>query len=492
MSLHWLLWALPCEAGPVDVYGFGAAAMGRGLGGVALSDGVGGMFNNPASLQQLESSEAIAGYALLRHDLTELPGVRWDTNQDGFINDADEPLYPPSQYGRADGLMIGLGRNIGDRLGLGIAAFMPVDRLMDISTFDAQIPTWFMYRSRMHRFEAAVGGGWEMFPGLSVGGAVEIIAQARFSMRGTLSASVTGAQEGDEELGELVGDMTLDIHEMSLNVEPNLAPIIAFIWDVGQLIEPLDGLSLGGTWRGTTGLPVDVDIDLQINASIEDVGDFEATTITLLAPFELLMFDHYVPSRLSLGAAWRWRDTLRVYGDLRRTAWDEMQLNIAQVIQGSVSGQLIGEDALTLNDGNAYDLVLIPTWSSRTGIEVRLPDLQVGEILGVADFGTMRPVLRAGWSFEPTPLIEMGTDVALLDTDRMVFTGGIGLEHGSPFGLMEGPVVWDAFFQHHALAAGNIPVVYSDKYSPGAPVSEGGIPVGGRLWAAGVQGSMYY
>ncbi|MDG1480884.1 MAG: hypothetical protein P8R54_14910 [Myxococcota bacterium] len=492
MSLHWLLWALPCEAGPVDVYGFGAPAMGRGLGGVALTDGVAGLFNNPASLQHLTTNQIIAGYALLRHDLTELPGVRWDTNQDGRIDSVDEPLYPSSQYGRADGLMLGLGRNVGERFGLGIAAFMPVDRLMDINTFDAQIPTWFMYRSRMHRFEAALGGGWEMFPGLSVGGAVELIAQARFSMRGTLSASVTGAEEGDEALGEVIGDTTLDIHEMSLDVEPSLAPIIAFMWDVGQLVEPLKGLSIGGTWRGTTGLPVDVDIDLQINATVEDIGDFEATTITLLAPFELLMFDHYIPARLSLGAAYRWRDTLRVYGDLRRTAWDEMPLNIAQVIQGSVSGQLIGEDALTLSDGNAYSLVLIPTWSSRAGAELCLPDLQAGELLGIADFGTMRPTLRAGWSFEPTPLIEMGSDVALLDTDRMVFTAGLGLEHESPFGLMEGPVVWDAFIQHHALAAGSIPVVYSDEYSPGAPVDGGGIPVGGRLWAAGLQGSMNY
>jgi hypothetical protein len=491
MSLSWLLWALPCEAGPVDVYGFGAAAMGRGLGGVALSDGVAGMFNNPAGLQQLPRSEAFAGYALLRHDLAELPGVRWDTNQDGHIDDADEPLYPPSQYGRADGLMLGLGRTIGERFGIGLAAFLPVDRLLDINTFDAQIPTWFMYRSRLHRFEAAVGGGWEMFPGLSVGGAVEIIAQARFSMRGTLSASVTGAEEGDRALGELVAGTTLDIHEMSLDVEPNLAPVIAFLWDIGELVEPLDGLSVGGTWRGTTGLPVDVDIDLQVNASVEGIGDFDPTTLTLLAPFEVLMFDHYVPSRLCIGAAYQ-REGWRVYGDLRRTAWEKMPLNIAQVVDGTISGQLIGEDALTLQDGNPYALTLIPVWSSRTGLEVYLPDLMVGEVLGIADFGTMRPVLRGGWSLEPTPLTSMGTDVALLDTDRMVFTGGVGLEHASPFGLMEGPVVWDAFFQHHALAAGSIPVVYSDEYSPGAPISEGGIPVGGRLWAAGVQGSMHY
>ena len=118
--------------------------------------------------------------------------------------------------------------------------------------------------------------------------------------------------------------------------------------------------------------------------------------------------------------------------------------------------------------------------------------MEVGEILGIADFGILRPIIRGGWSLEPTPLQEMGADVALLDTDRMVFTAGLGVEHASPFGLMEGPMVWDAFLQRHTLAEGVIPVVYSDTYSPGAPIDGQGIPVGGSLWAAGLQGSLNY
>jgi hypothetical protein len=181
-----------------------------------------------------------------------------------------------------------------------------------------------------------------------------------------------------------------------------------------------------------------------------------------------------------------------LYGDLRRTAWEDMLLNITQVVDSSIYSQLLGEEGIPISDGNPYDISLKSTWSSRFGAELVLPELQVGEVLGLADFGTMRPVLRGGFSYEPTPLIEMGTDVALLDTDRIVLTGGFGLEHRSPFGLMEGPINWDAYYQHHLLAAGSIPVVYSDAYSPGAPISDGGIPVGGRLWAAGVQGSMHY
>ena len=487
LSLLGVLFLASAHAGPVDLYGFNAAAMGRGLGGIALSDGVAGVFLNPAGLQHLDGSQILLGYGLLRNDLADLPPVRWDTNRDGLIDDTDDPLQVSTDYGRADGLQLALGRSIGPRFGLGINAFVPTDRLLDISTFDSSLPTYFLYENRPQRFEAAIGFGWEQLPGLSVGGAVQILARARYSIAATLTGAATSADTGDTEAAQLITDVRLDVHEMSLDLEPAFAPMIAALWDVGELLEPLDGLSLGATWRGSVGLPVDVAVDLQVDAALQDVGELESVSLTLLAPFELAVYDHYLPAQWGFGAAWTWPERLRAYVDARYTLWSRLPLNIAQVREGTVRSQFLGDTEIPIQDGNPYLAVMDDTWSIRTGAEVWLPTWDVG-----GGFGTLRPVVRGGWSLEPSPLAALGKNVALLDSDRMVLTGGLGIEHGAPFGLIPGPVTWDAYYQHQPLASGDLTVSYPDPYAAGAPVRGSSFPVGGRLWAAGLQWRMDY
>ena len=73
-------------AGPVDTYGFGAAAIGRGNGGVAVPDGGLTAFRNPALLQDLSWAEATLGYAFNRSAFPAPPPLHWDTNRDGRIS----------------------------------------------------------------------------------------------------------------------------------------------------------------------------------------------------------------------------------------------------------------------------------------------------------------------------------------------------------------------------------------------------------------------
>lgn len=474
-------------AGPADTFGFGAAAMGRGLGGIALTDGPVGVFVNPAGLRYVEGGNAMMGYGLFRTDLAELPPVRWDTNRDGRVDDTDAPLRVPSDYGRDDGIQVALGRPIGSRIGVALNAFVPTDSLLDISTFEPSIPTWFMYKNRQRRFELGVGFGWEQLPGLNFGGTVQVLARTIYSLDATLTGSARGAEEGDTQATELITDLSLDVHAMDITLEPAFSPMIGLLWDVGELVPAAEGLQLGATWRGAVGLPVDVEVDLQINASLDEIGDFESTTLALLAPFGLAVYDHYLPAQWGFGVAWVEPELLRVYGDARLTRWDQMPINITQVQDGEVLIPLASESTVPLEDGNPYALTLDPTWSVRAGFELSPYTWDNDRRIG-----TVRPIVRGGWSYEPTPLAGIGRNVAFVDTDRMVFTGGLGFEHGAPFNLIEGPVAWDAYYQHHALASGYIPVSYADPYTPGAPINTDQIAVGGRLWAAGVQWRMQY
>ncbi len=472
------------SAGPVDLVGFGAPAMARAGGGVALTDGAQTAFRNPATLQDMELAELAVGASLFRMQFAPFPDVWWDTNQDGLIDDQDTPLELDQPVDPADAVWVALGRPIGSRFGIAFNAVVPVRRMLRIQTFEPSLPEYFMLENRAQRFDMALSFGWEQLDGISVGGGVEVIARARYSLTTTLDVTVRGAQEGDTDAGSLVTDLALDPHEMTLDIVPGLAPVASLYIDFGRFLPVLDGLTLGGVFRGATGLPVDVTVDVQANITAQDVGEAADIGTTILVPIHLSVYDHYVPTRWSLGAAWSRPDLLRIYADAYRTRWAGMPISVAHVVDTEVQSQLLSLPDPTVADGNPLDATLRNTWSARAGGEITLPAIHVG---GRAD--ALRPILRAGWGYEPTPLVSQASTTALLDADRLILAGGAGVEHLDPFGLVEGPVRWDLFGQVHVLGQGELPVD-TTAYRAGAPVDGGSIPVGGMLWTAGLQWSI--
>jgi hypothetical protein len=481
LGLVWVGLTGAAHAGAVDLYGFGARSMGRGGGGVARVDDSAGVFINPAGLARMDTADLTVGYHVLRMRFPELPAVHWDTNRDGWLDDTDSPLQPSTDYGNSDGVMIGVGRPIGRRLGIGIGGFVPVNELMRIRTFEPSIPTYLMYENRTHRYELTAGFGWEQLPGIYAGGAVEMLARAKYEIAVTLDAPVRTATEEDGSVGDLVGPLTLDAHRMSLDLVPSLAPIVGIMWDAGELVEPLDGLVLAGSWRGTSGLPVDVDVDLQANVRVTQAGTLDdPVVLPVLAPIRLDFFDHYVPSRLTFAAAWeaeRWA----VNTDIYRYGWSKMQVSIAEVVGGGLDTPLVSITDGELNDGNPYDVRLEDTWNLRVGAEGRVVDTPLPK-----DWGDLELDLRGGFVYEPTPLVGQGTDSALLDSDRMMFATGLSVQHGEPFGVMGGPISWDLYGQLHVLASGKLPMP-SNPEQAGTPVSASGFDIGGRIWAFGLQ-----
>jgi hypothetical protein len=471
------------RAGAVDTWGYGARSMAEGAVGVALADGPEATFLNPAALSRQPAQRLILGYALQRADFREVPPVIWDTNQDGLLTDTDDPLQVDVDPDRADGFHVALGRPVGKRFGISLAAFLPVDRLLRIRTTEPALPTYFMYDNRPHRYELSLGFGWQQLPGLSVGGAVEMLAQARYRIQVELDVPVTGAEEGDQ-LGDLVGPLTLDVHEMVLDLAPSFAPVVGMHWDVGEAIPGLDGLMIGAVYRGSSGLPVDITVDLQGNIRVEDVGELEPVVVSLLVPISIDMFDHYVPERFSMGLGWQ-TERWELSAESSRTSWDRMRVNVSTVTGDDVQTEVLRLSEPTIGDGNGYQVTLRPTWSGRLGGGFDFRDIPLNdewEVLSIS--------LRAGALFEPSPLASQGTSSSFLDADRVGFTGGFGLQHGEPFGLVEGPIAWDAFIQLHMLASGALNVAQGASPRAGSPVGNAPIPVGGRLWAAGAQWSV--
>jgi len=458
-----------------------------GGGGIALPRDGGIVFTNPAGLVRLPGENGIMlGYGLVRSGFDEFPELWWDTNRDGLIDDDDDPLDLQPQYAYGDGLHLALHRRIGRRFALGAALFWPKDRILKLSTFEPELPRYFMYDSRLQRYGLAVGFGWEQIRGLSLGGGVRIVPQARYNISATVDATVVGAGDGQEELGELVTEITVDVHDMSLDLITDFAPMLSFHWRPGELIPHMDWLELAGSWRGTTGLPVEVTADLQLNASVEDIGTLDDIMLPILLQVELGVYDHYVPEQITLGAALTPVEWASLYGEASFTRWSEMQINVTEVLYAHLDSPLIHIDDDEIQEGNVTHFEWRDTWSFRVGGELALPAI---ELNNAARYLQIK--LRGGGGIEPSPLVGQSEYSAILDAGRLVVAGGVQFEHRDPFQLAD-ITRWSAFCQVHKLGSGDFSRSWLGEPTAGYPVDVDDqgfthIPIGGHLWTAGAQ-----
>ncbi len=471
----------------MEIFGFGARKMGRAGGGVAVDDGAENVLLNPAALAGREYPEVSIGFLGAQMQFTELPGLWWDTNRDGLVNESDPALELPATYDPVQAVILGATRPIGKTFAAGFGLLVPVQRIVRLATFEPSLPTYFMYNNRVQSYELGGGVAWRPWGGLSIGGGVTMIPRARYRLDATVDLTVSGAESGDETASDVVS-MGLDVHTMELDLVPGFAPHVAVHWDAGQAVPALDGLTLGASWRGEAGLPVDVDIDLQIEGATEDTGDLDSMVVPVLLGFQLGVYDHYVPEQWVGGAAYTLLDTLTVSGEVRWTRWDRMRVSIARVVESSVEGAGLdfGEDPV--EDGNPYTIEMTPTVAPRLGLDLRLPAIDGGD-----RFGEVRILTRGGFGYEPTPLASQTASTALLDSDRVIFSIGAGVEHDDPFRKTETRRVrLDGYFQYHLLASGELVRPEPDGPTPGYPVDGGSIPIGGHLLAAGLQWSLEY
>lgn len=476
------------HASPIEFYGFGGRELGRASAGMVLPEGAGSVLSNAAALPGSRYARLSVGFLGVAEEFADIPDVWWDTNRDGLVNTNDTALDVGPDYDPVQGFLIGATLPAGKTLCFGVAMFFPVQRILRLETFEPSIPTYFLYANRSQRYEIGAALGWRPIAGLAIGGGVQMIPRAAYSLDATLEATVSGADEGDTEAGDVVG-ATLDVHTMALDLVWGFSPNVDLHWDVGQAIPALDGLLLGAQWRGEAGLPVDVDLDLQINAGTKGLGDTEDAVVPLILALNLGVFDHYLPERLSFGGAYTIAHTLTLSADVRRTAWDKMRVNIAEVTDVSIDGAAIHLDNEDVTDGNPYDLELRPTWGGRVGADLYLPPFKLSDRLGKLQLG-----VRGGLGYEPTPLVSQTAATALLDADRIIFAVGLGVEGDDPFRKPENrrAVRLDGFFQYHVLASGEL-----DRGSPSEPtagyaVDGSAIPIGGHLLAAGAEWSVEY
>jgi long-subunit fatty acid transport protein len=370
---------------------------------------------------------------------------------------------------------------------LALNLFMPTEEFLRLRTTEPALPAWVMHGNRTKRIEIGVGIAVELFKGISVGLGTELQAQARYRINGTLDMAASAGGGDSEDLGELIEYVRMDVHEMTLDLVPQYVPVAGLHWDVGKMNSKLNGLQLGLAWRGSGGIPVIADIDLQINGSLTDLGELDPIGIALVIPVQFSIFDHYVPERWSLGVAYQHMDLPRVYLDVHHTRWSDMVINVAHVTKSAIRSQIFQVDKDLLIDANQYDTVFKDTISANTGVEVFLPDFAAS-----SPVGALSPVLRGGFGYIPSPLVSQDARTAFLDADRVLFSGGFGLSHADPWALVPGPVSWDVYYSRQQLAKGELMIPESETPRAGAPINGAAIPISGQLWSAGLQFSVSF
>lgn len=468
-----------------DMYGAGGRLVAMGGGGVAIVEDGASAHTNPAGLYRIRRPTVSAGIALAMAEFEPVPELWWDTNRDGAVDENDDPLVFSPDVDDALGVHFSAGRNIGGKFAIGLSGYVPTARLIRFSTFEPSLPNYVMYDNRTQRYAFAVGVGGQPVNGLSVGLGIDFVPSARVNVALTLDASLTGTEDPDDEVEDLVGDITVDVHEIELDLVPGFAPIVGFQLDVGTWSGSLNGLWLAGSYRGSVGLPISVDLDLQGNVALTDVGSLDPIVFAAVLDAGLSLYDHYVPAQLVLGAAYRSENTLTAYLDVRRTFWSRMQLNVARVATADITSPLVDLDDFVA-DGNEYDVTFGDTLGARTGVELWLPKWELAN-----DLRYVRLFGRGGFQYEPSPLRSQGRSSAILDSDRYGFGFGVGFETWDPFELVDGPVRLDVYGQRHVLLTTALPHS-ADEPQAGFPVEADAIPVGGSVWVVGGQWGFDY
>jgi hypothetical protein len=476
--------SLRAHATVPDTYGVGADHIGMGGGGVAhVADGAAALMN-PAGLVRVRRPMVSAGVSWGMVDFADPPPVWWDTNRDGQVDERDPPLELTANVDDTLGLHLDLARQIGSRFGVGLAAYVPLQRLFRLKTFEPSLPTYVMHDNRAQRYVLAAAIGGMPVSGLYIGVGADVVPRVAFDVSLTADIAVTG-DDSANDLGELVGDVRIDIHEIELDVVPGIAPMVGVQLDFGSWSPALEGLMFGATWRGEIGVPIDARMDIQANLSASDLGELDPFVLAGIVGADLALFDHYVPMKVELGLSYRHARYFTAYADARWTDWRGMLLSVAQLESARLTTPLFDlNDAI--RDGNDYQLNLRSTWSVRAGAEMRLPRFEFTN-----KFRYLQIVTRAGFGWEPTPLAGQGDNSAFLDSDRWWLAGGLGFETFDPLNLFNGPFHVDLFFQYHQLTPAQLGRSTSEPRA-GYPVDTDRIDIGGSILVLGAEVGFAY
>jgi len=477
----WMGGAAPVYANPIDLFGVGARQIAMGNAYTAVADGPFAAYYNTAGVTQSKRTTVALGLQLGHMQFgsvslgPEERGV--GCSEEFHYNQGGIPTKQRKRYGYEEphGMTVGVSMPVLHRLHFGLATYLPLDvrytdgkvsgagaRLMRLSTIDPYIPDYVLYQNRPQRISIYMGFGYEVIDGLSLGIGTSALAAATMAL--DLKTTVYLSEDGTDSDGNTITSVVTDLNPVIVaDVAPQSTPLAGILWDVGRQVPALQGWQVGATYRGALGLSADIVLDADVGINVE-LGEEENFTYGMeIEGIRMSLVDQYTPQQAALGVTALFADRFRVAADVTWNDWSSFIPAVANVPEDLDLGLGVSVD---LENSREVDVTTIrDVFTPRLGLEARLgPFLTTTRLRGADVY------IRAGGAFEQNPFGLQTGLTNLLNSDRVIGTGGVGMTSRNPLVKnRDVPIALDLAFQYHYL----IPTTHSKDIEVGANPPDG-------------------
>jgi long-chain fatty acid transport protein len=381
------------RANPIDAFGFGSRAPAMGNAATADSDDSSANYYNPAGLARGKTLDVDVGYRYAQ-PIAKLNG---------------RDLGIDASRGFAVG--IAAPGNIGPfRFAFGAALWLPDQRLDRVRSLPYTQPRFIYYDNRMQRLLLSTNLAIQILPGLYLGGGLTFMSRTSgdLALRGSVAVS-------DPDESSLVTATNVDLVAIRY-------PQAGILWDVTSR------LSLGASYRHSFRL--DLDQSFRIDGSVGNPGVTPVVPSGFLAAHAIAN-DQFQPWQLTGGARLRITPRFLVTYDLTFARWSEMP-NPASTV------------SLSLDIGVFNNKVHLPparSYAAPYFHDIVIP--RIGAEWRALERERLALEVRAGYSYEPSPVPEQIYDSNFADCDKHTFSAGVGLDlHLAP--ILSQPLSIDA------------------------------------------------
>jgi long-chain fatty acid transport protein len=400
LGLAWC-WSVPAAATPVDALGIGARSKAMAGATAALAEDYSANYYNPSQLAMFERLELSLGYTHASFNL--------------------ESNSEPSALDPVDAWMFGVvapGSIAGIPVAFGMAAQLPAGYLSRSETIRETDPYWVFYEARMQLLYTSVNLAVMPVDGWSLGVGTASLATTRggFQVRGTTVAAEFDRSEYESDLE----------HQIDARLVSTRYPQVA------------TSLALDAAWRFGLSYREEAKLDTVVAASLDTVID--GTIVEIPVRYDVLVrsVKMFIPRQLNLAAAWA-PERLRLELDLTWYDWSSYRSPVSSTStefdadppEGVTITLPMAPNVPPPEDPRFRDR-LVP----RVGAEYTLP-------LGAR----FELPLRAGYSYEATPVPPQTGATSFLDSTRHLLSAGAGMKVKGLDPVLAGGLRLDLAFQ---------------------------------------------
>jgi long-subunit fatty acid transport protein len=386
-----LLPAGTAAANPPDVFGLGSRAAAMAGAVTADVSDFSANYYNPGGLVRATGTDISVGYMSASHEF-ELNGY----------NSKIDPVR-----GLVGGVVApGVILDVPFAFGLGV--HLSDDRVSRARTIKQEDPRWVLYENRAQLLYLSTNIAVEPVEGFGVGGGITFLAATRgaFDIEGTATLPGLGATVHDSQLR----------HEVDADLTATRYPQAGVWWDATE------ALNVALAYRGESKIDLDIaaNLDGTVDAGFDLPARYELVSKTINA---------FIPRQIALGASVKPADNVHVNLDIAWVNWASYQSPVSRsdtILDVGQAGALID-----LPENIPSSDPLDPDFEDRF-----VPRLGVEWIASVSESVEM-PV-RAGYSFEQSPVPEQSGLTNYVDSDRHIFAAGVGVVWKQPGEVLPG------------------------------------------------------